>query len=252
MKKLSVLFAAVMLIPLHAKALNITDPFFMPASGQVVSDTSLGFTNNALRLNKSWGLYEKISVGVLDGLTVAASIGWADIKHGGDGMQDITFHGKYRFMNDISHGRFLDLDAYFSPELFDSPYNHDGGAAKGSTDFGMYGSVGTAQAADNFTIGGRFGFDYIGHTDETSSGTVLDAGVFARYYFNEYNALGLSVDLKSYLGFEKDSFAAALGANYSFDLIEEKMAVVPFYSIEVNNKSIPSCAVWGVNARYLF
>lgn len=252
MKKHFILLAAALFMPLQAKALNITDPFFTPAPGHVISDTSLGFTNNALRLNKSWGLYEKISVGVTDNLTLGASAGWADVKHGGDGMQDITVYGKYRFMNDLSHGRFLDLDAYFSPEIFDSPYNHDGGAAKGSVDFGMYGSVGSAQAADNITMGAKFGFDHIGSTDETSSGTILDAGVFARYYFNDYNALGLSADLKSYLGFEKDSFAAKLGVNYSYDLIEDKMALTPYYSIEVNNKSIPSSALWGVNLRYLF
>ena len=252
MKKYILLLAAALILPANVKALNITDPFFMPAQGQIISDTSLGFTNNAFKLDKSWGLYESLSAGFRDNLMLGISFGWADIKHEDSGLQDIAIYGKYRFMSEISHGRFLDLDVYFSPKMFDSPFNGDEGAAKGSTDFAMHGTIGSTSLLDNFTLGARFGFKYMSSTDTTSSGSAWDLTGLGKYYLDDYNSLGFSLALKSYLGFDKDFFGFALGVNYSHDIIEDKFALTPYYNIEKHTKDVPSAAVWGLNARYLF
>ncbi len=252
MKKYILLLAAALILPANAKALNITDPFFMPAQGQIISDSYLGFTNNEFKLDKSWGLYESLTAGFRDNLMIGLSFGWADIKHEDSGLQDIAIYGKYRFMNEISHGRFLDLDVYFSPKMFDSPFNGDEGAAKGSTDFAMHGTIGSSELVDNFTLGARFGFKYMSSTDAMSSGSLWDLTGLAKYYLDDYNSLGFSLGLKGYFGFDEDFFGFAFGVNYSRDIIQDRFALTPYYNIEKHTKDVTTSAVWGLNARYLF
>ena len=250
MKKL--ILSAVMFLPLWANALNITDPFFMPASKQVISDTSLGFTNNAFKLNKSWGIYEKLSVGVNDNLTAGLSIGWADMRHEHSGMQDLSVFAKYRFAHEHDGGYFFDFEGYLSPKLFNSPYNGKNGSAKGSTDLGLRGTLGSTQIMEGFTLGAGAGFQAIGHTDLISSGSIWDITGFGRYYFNEYNALGVSLGFKGYWGFDQDFMGINLGFDYSADIIENKLALVPYFNVETHNHEMPSSTVWGLNARYIF
>ncbi len=252
MKKLFLVLAAALILPQQAKALNLADPFFMPERGQVVSDTDIALTNNAFRLDKSYGLYEKISVGITDKISAGVSIGWADMKDFNSGMQDISFYGKYRFMDDMADGRYLDLDAYFSPEMFDSPYNNDGGSAKGSTDLGLYGSVGSSQIWDNFTLGARAGFEAVGSTDNNSDGMLWLGQALAKYYIDDYNAIGADLTWRGYFGFYKDFNGFAIGLNYSRTIIEDKLVVTPYFNLEKHTRDIPSSAIWGINAKYAF
>lgn len=249
MKKLFLILAVALILPQQINALNLADPFFMPERGQIVSDTDINYIKSGI---KKYGIYEKLSVGVSEKIAIGASIGWADIKDYHSGMQDITFYGTYRFMDDMTDGRYLDLDAYFSPEMFDSPYNNEGGAAKGSSDFGLYGSIGSSQVWESFTIGATAGFEYIGSTDLTDSGTVWSVKGLAKYYIDDYNAVGVNLALKSYLGFHKDFNGLALGFNYSRTIIEDKMVLTPYFNIEKHTRDIASSAIWGINAKYSF
>lgn len=250
MRKL-ILFAALFL-PLCANALNITDPFFMPQSKQILSDTTLGFTNNAFKLNKSWGFYEKIYAGISDDLTAGLSIGWADMRHEHSGMQDLSLFAKYRLAHEQDGGYFFDLEGYLSPKLFKSPYNGKNGSAKGSTDLGLRGTLGSTKITEGLTLGSSFGFQAIGHTDLISSGSIWDLTGFGRYYLNEHNALGVSISFKGYWGFDQDFMGINLGFDYSGDIIENKLALVPYFNVETHNHQIASSTVWGLNARYIF
>jgi len=250
MKKLFI-FAAL-LLPLCANALNITDPFFMPEKSQVISDTTLGFTNNAFKLNKSWGFYESISAGIDDNFTAGISIGWADMRHADSGMQDLSLFAKYRFAHEQDTGYFFDFEGYLSPKLFHSPYNGKHGSAKGSTDLGVKGTIGSTQISEGFTLGGSVGLDIIGHTDVISSGSIWDLTGFAKYYADKDNSFGASISIRGYWGFDQDFLGMNLGINYARNIIEDKLALVPFYNIEIHNHDISSSAVWGINAKFVF
>lgn len=252
MKKLLLSAALFALAPLSLNALEMTDPFFIPEKGAVISDTTLGFTNNAFKLNKSWGIYESVSVGIDDKFSAGVSLGWADMRHADSGMQDLALFAKYRISDQTDTPYFLDIEAYLSPKLFHSPYNNKKGAAKGSTDLGFKGTMGSTQISEGFTLGASAGLDIIGHTDIISSGSIADLTGFAKYYADKDNSFSASVSVKGYWGFNQDFLGLNLGINYARNIIEDKLAVVPFYNIEVHNKDITSSAVWGINARFLF
>lgn len=252
MKKLILTFIVAAMFSAPAAALNFTDPFYMPAKGGVVSDTSLSFTNNAFRLQDSWGLTENINIGISDNLSVGVSLGWADMKHGNDGFQDPSINARYRLLEGISDGYYLDLAAYFSPEVFDSPYNHDGNAAKGSTDFGFKGLLGSTELIRNFTLGATAGFDYVGSTDETSSGSIWTLHGLAKYYINSVHSVEAGLTLRRYFGFDTNLWGYGFNINYAAELVPQTLALVPFFEVESHNKSFASSTNWGVNLRYLF
>ncbi|MDR0953120.1 MAG: hypothetical protein LBM71_02875 [Elusimicrobiota bacterium] len=252
MKKLVLSALASAMLCAAANAAALTDPFFMTKQGEVLSDTYLAFTNNAIREGDSWALTENINMGAMDNLMVGLSVGWVDMKHQNGSLQDFAVNATYRFFDGLADGYFLDLEAYFSPKMFKSPYNGDNGSAKGSNDIGVFGHIGSAEILQNFTLAARVGLEYVSHTDYVSSGTILSLQGLAKYYINNIHSLEAYITLKSYMGFEKSVAAYGLGIDYAFEAIPEHLALVPYLYFECHNRDIATSSHWGLKARYLF
>lgn len=252
MKKLTLALALCGCFAIPAAALNITDPLFMPQQGAVTAETAVNITNNAFKLGDSYGLNQNITVGIADNLSVGASVGWAKIKHEHSGMQDPVLNARYRFLDGSNQNIFLDLQGYISPEFFDSPFNNDGGSAKGSTDFGLHSIVGSTELAQNFTFAARTGFDYIGSTNAIDSGSIWSLGGTAKYYINDTHSLQADAVLKAYLGFEGDFGGYGCGINYAWQVVPESISLIPFASIEARDNGDSAYKNWGLKVKYLF
>jgi len=252
MKKFILTSAVCLCVASGAWALSITDPLFMPQEGGTVSETSLNITDNAFKLQDSFGLREKMTLGVYDNLSVSASLGWAKIKNEHSGLQDPQVEARYRFLDGTQDNLFLDMEAYISPEIFDSIYDKEDGSAKGSTDYGLHSIVGSTEAVPNMTLAAKAGFDYIGSSDLIDSGTVWSAEGNAKYYINELNSVGAQLALREYLGFEKDASAIGLGLNYDYQIIPDTMAAEPFFYIEAKDHAGSAYKGFGLNVKYMF
>ena len=252
MKKIILTSAFICFIGAGAWALSITDPLFMPQQGAFIADSTAEITDNAFKLGDSFGLKQTINFGVTDNLSLGASLGWATIRHEHSGMQDPAINARYRFLDGSEQNLFLDLQGYISPEAFDSPFNNDGGSAKGSTDFGLHSIVGSTEIAPNFTFTAQVGFDYIGHTDLLDSGSIWGIGSSAKYYINDVHSIQADAALKSYLGFNGDFGGYGAGINYAWEVMPETISVVPFAYIEARDNGDSAYKSWGIRLKYLY
>lgn len=246
MKKLLFTFVLCGAVALPAAALNITDPLFMPQQGAVVAESAAGFTND------TFGLYQDITVGVSDNLSMGASIGWTKIKHAHSGLQDPSIFARYRFLDGSAQGLYLDLQGYISPEIFDSPLNGDDGSAKGTTSFGLHSIVGSTEIASNLTLAASAGFDYYGDTKYIDSGSIWSLTGAAKYYINDANSLQALLALRGYAGFEDNHGGYGAGLNYAWEVKPETLALVPFYYVESYDNGYASTFNWGLKVKYLF
>ncbi len=252
MKKLTASLMACFLLGTAAFAAGITDPFFMPSQGIVMSDTALAGSNNDLVMGKSAKLFETITFGAADNLSIGVGIGYGHIHHGGTGFIDPVVNARYRILNELDSPFFLDFKAFVSPDFFDSPYNNENGAAQGTNDFGAEGIIGSTQWANNFTVGGVVSLGYNSHSDLVRSGTIWGLRGFAKYYFDDINSFELGLNLKAYSGFNDSFTGYGFNFNYARDIISDKFAAVPFIDIEAHNKDISTSVNYGVNLRYIF
>ena len=246
MKKLILAFAFCGSFALSAHALSITDPLFMPQQGAVTAETAAGFTHH------SFGLNQNITVGVTDKLSFGADIGWAKIEHGHSGLQDPSVSARYRFLDGTAEGLFLDLQGYISPEVFDSPFNGDGGSAKGTTSFGLHSIVGSTEAASNLTLAASAGFDYYGDTEYIDSGSIWSLTCAAKYYINDVHSIQAALALRGYAGFEEGHGGYGAGLDYAWEVKPETLALIPFYYVESYDNGYASTVNWGLKVKYLF
>ena len=252
MKKLAVFLAALVFLTVSGKAFSITDPFYMPESKQLVGDLSAAFTNNDLHLYKSFGIMGYLQAGVTNRLSFGLTFGWAKIFHYSDGIQDPALTIKYRFFDGLSRSFYLDLDAFLSPEIFDSPWNNEEGAAKGSTDFGASLKIGSTEMLNNFTLYSGLSASHYGHTDFRKSGTSWKFFAGAKYYANNKNSVELAFNLTSYNGFNQDHVGAGFDINYAYEFEPQRAAFIPYFGAERHNKNLASYVHWGTKIRYLF
>lgn len=236
---------------LQAAALSITDPFFMPKKGQVTAEASFNNTNNDFNLGNSTGLYADVAIGIENDLTLGFGLGWADIHHISSGLQDPVLHARYRFFDSLADGYFLDLAGYLSPELFDSPFNDDGGSAKGSTSLGLQGIVGSDQIIKNVTLGAKMSIDYQVKTIARCAGSAWGLNGFGKVYINEKHSVEGGVVLKEYF-FDENILAYGVSFNYAAEIIPHKLSLIPYLELEGHNRGYGSSNTWGLKAKYLF
>lgn len=252
MKKLAVFLAALVLLTVSGKAFSITDPFYMPERKQLVGDFSAAFTNNDFQLYKSFGINAYLQAGINDRFSIGLFIGWAKIFHFSTGMQDPSLTLKYRLFDGLSKSFYLDLDGFLSPEIFESPWNNEDGAAKGSTDFGASLKIGSTEMLNNFTTYAGVGMTHYGHTDIRKSGTAWNLFAGAKYYANNKNSVEFSFNLTSYNGFNQDHVGAGFDINYAYEFEPHRAAFIPYFGAERHNKNLASYVHWGAKIRYLF
>lgn len=249
MKKIILSTLAVFLVA-QVYALNITDPFYMPKKGGFISDTSVLKQNSGDM--RAYGIREVVTYGIMDELSIGAGLGWAKIKHGDNGLEDPTIYARYRIADEAktSNGIIVDLKAYLSPEIFDSPLNGDDGVAKGSTDFGFSAMVGSKELAKDFVLWAEAGIDLIGSTKFTKSSNVLFISGNAKYYLDDLNSFDGGIFLKHYSA--GDGYTGyGIRLDYA-RLLQDNLALVPFWSAESHSDNIPSDVQFGITLRYTF
>ncbi len=251
MKKLTWLVLALGLITVNASAFSLTDPFFMPEDGQIVGDLNISLTNKDARFNESFAFAGSIEFGIKDHLALGLGLGWAHIHHHSKGLIDPTITAKYRFRDGLSDGYYVDLDAFFSPQIFDSWQSGKGGA-KGATDFGATLKIGSTEMLNNFTLYAGAAIKYYGHSKLVSAGTGITAFAGAKYYIDDKNSFELSGNLSNYFGFICNHIGAGFDINYAHEFQPNKMAFIVYYGAERHNKHIVSYNHWGVKWRYVF
>ena len=249
MKKIIFGTLAIFLVA-QAFALNITDPFYMPAKEGFVLDSTVAKQNSGSM--RAYGIREEIHYGLMDNLSIGASLGWVKIKNGDSGLEDPNFFGRYRIVDEAktSNGIIVDLKAYISPELFDSPLNGDKGVAKGSTDYGFSVMAGSKEWVKDFVFWAEAGIDLIGSTKMTKSSNVLYISGNAKYYLDDVNSFDGGIFLKKYSA--GDGYT---GTGIRLDyarILREDIAVIPFWQAESHSDSIPSDVTFGVTLRWTF
>jgi len=230
-------------------ALNITDPFYMPKKEGFVSDTTLLKQNSGGGL-RAYGLREEVTYGLMDNLSLSANLTYAKIKDGDDGFLDPTFIARYRIVEEAKNGVIVDLKGYISPSIFDSPNNGKKGVANGSTDFGFSAMVGSRELVRDFVLWAEAGIDLIGSTKATKSSNVLFISGNAKYYLDDLNSFDGGLFFKSYSA--GDGYSGyGIKLDYA-RILKDNIAIVPFWSAESHNKSIPSDVQFGVTLRLTF
>ena len=251
MKKLIIFIFALGLFAVNAKAFSLTDPFYMPEKNQIIGDLNIAFTNEDARFDESFGINGGIEFGVQERLSLGINFGWAHIQHHSKGLIDPTITAKYRFRDGLNEGYYLDLDAFFSPQTFDS-WQSDKGGAKGATDLGATLKIGSTEMLNNFTLYAGVAAKHYGHSKLVSAGTGLTALAGAKYYIDEKNSFELSGNLSNYFGFICNHIGAGFDINYAYEIDPGKTAVLVYYGAERHNKHIVSYNHWGVKWRYVF
>lgn len=252
MKKIAVTLSVLAILAVNGLAFSITDPFYMPEKGQLVGDLTVGMTNGDLRLAKSFSIDAYLQANVNEKLNIGLSWGWAKIRHESTGMQDPTLTVKYRFFDGLSDGFFLDMNAFLSPEMFDSPWNNDGGSAKGATDLGAAVKIGSTEMLNNFTLYAGTGLNHYGHTEINKAGTGWTILAGAKYYGNEKNSVELALHFTSYFGLGQDHIGCGFDFNYAYEFEPNKAALIPYFGAERHNHDLLSYNHLGVKVRYLF
>ena len=252
MKKLLLAVFAMAILAVNGAAFSITDPFYMPEKAQLTGDLTVGFTNRDLQLLDSFSINGYLQAGVTDRLTIGLFLGWARVEHESRGFQDPSVTAKFRILDGLNEGLYLDIDAFLSPEVFESFWNNKDGAAKGATDLGVSFKIGSTEMLNNFTLYAGTGFQHFGHTDFRSSGTAWDLFTGAKYYGNEKNSFELALHVTSYLGRGQDFFGVGFDFNYAYEFEPNRAAIIPYYGAERHNHDITSTTHWGIKTRYLF
>lgn len=252
MKKLILTLCAFAVFVVNSAAFSITDPFYMPEKAQLAGDLTIGLTNNDMQLLDSFSINGYLQAGITDRLTIGLFLGWARVEHFSSGLQDPALTLKYRILDGMNEGLYLDIDAFISPETFDSLWNKEDGSAKGATDFGVSLKIGSTELLNNFTLYAGTGFKHFGHTDLTKSGTAWNLLTGAKYYANEKNSFELILHLTSYLGLNQDHFGIGFDLNYAYEVEPNKVALIPYFGAERHNHDITSTVHWGIKTRYLF
>ena len=251
MKKLILFTFALGVLAANSSAFSLTDPFYMPEKNQIIGDLNLAFTNEDARFNDSFALKGSINFGVQDRLNLGISFGWAKIRHYSKGLIDPAITAKYRFRDGLSDGYYVDLDAFFSPQVFDS-WQSDKGGAKGATDLGATLKIGSTELINNFTLYAGASVKYYGHSKFVSAGTGVTALAGAKYYVDEKNSFELSGNLSNYFGFICNHIGAGFDINYAHEIDPDKLAFIIYYGAERHNKHIVSYNHWGIKWRYVF
>lgn len=249
MKKIIFGALAIFLVA-QVYALNITDPFYMPQKGGFISDTSVLKQNSGPA--RAYGIREAVNYGIMDELSLGISLGWAKVKHGDNGLEDPTIFGRYRIADEekTSNGIIVDLKAYISPEIFDSPANGKKGVAKGSTNYGISAVVGSKEWAKDFVLWAEAGVDLIGSTKASKSSNVIFIAGNAKYYMDDLNSFDGGLFLKHYSA--GDGYTGyGIKLDYA-RLLQDNLALVPFWSAEAHSDDVPSDVQIGINLRYTF
>lgn len=252
MKKIILGTLAIFLVA-QAYSLNITDPFYMPKKEGFVLDSTVMKTNNpyAWAGVRAYSVKEVLNYGVMDNLAIGASLGWSKIKDGDSGLEDPTFYGRYRIVEEAKNGVIVDLKGYISPEVFDSPNNGDrDGVAKGSTDFGFSVMAGSKEWVKDFVFWGEAGIDFIGDTKVTDSSNVFSVSGNAKYYLDDLNSFDGGLFFKHYsAGDGYNGYGIRL--DYA-RILTDNLALVPFWQAESHSDDIPSAVEFGVTLRWVF
>ncbi len=251
MKKLAVLVFALGILTVNAKAFSLTDPFYMPEKGQIVGDLNIALTNEDARFDESFAIRGLLQVGIKDIMAVGVDLGWANIRHHSRGFIDPTISLKYRIHDGLNDGYYMDADAFFSPQSFDS-WQDDEGGAKGATDLGATLKIGSTEMVNNFTIYTGVGAKHYGHSKLVSAGTGVTVLAGAKYYVDEENSFELSLNASNYFGFICNHIGAGFDINYAREFTPNKLAFIVYYGAERHNKHIDSYNHWGVKWRYVF
>ncbi len=249
MKKIILGTLAIFLVA-QVYALNITDPFYIPQKGGFISDTTVLKQNSGMA--RAYGIRERVDYGITNEISLGASLGWAKIKDGDSGLEDPTIYGRWRVADEAktSNGIIVDLKAYISPEIFDSPLNGKKGVAKGSTDFGISAMAGSKEFVKDFVLWAEAGVDLIGSTKATKSSNVLFISGNAKYYMDDLNSFDGGIFLKHYSA--GDGYT---GYGIKLDyvrLLQDNLALVPFWSAESHSDNVPSTVQFGITLRYTF
>ncbi len=252
MKKFIIFVLSLMVLAVNGMTFSITDPFYMPEKGQLVGDLSTSIFNNDIRLAKAFAIEGYLQAGISEKLALGLFLGWAKIRHFSEGMQDPSLTVKYRFLDGLNDGFYLDMDAFLSPEIFDSPWNNDGGAAKGATDLGASLKIGSTDLLNNFTLYTGTGFKHFGHTDYNKAGSAWNLLAGIKYYGNEKNSIEFALHLTTYLGLGHDFVGYGFDVNYAYEFEPNKAAFIPYFGAEKHNRDIHSYTRLGVKLRYLF
>lgn len=251
MKKIILSTLALFLVA-QVFALNITDPFYMPKKGGFVSDTTVIKENNPYAWNgvRAYGIREVVSYGIMDELSIGAGLGWAKIKDGDSGLEDPTIYARYRIVEEAKNGVIVDLKGYISPEIFDSPFNGDGGVAKGSTDFGVSAMVGSKELVKDFVLWAEAGIDFIGSTKATDSSNIIFVSANAKYYLDDLNSFDGGLFYKNYSA--GDGYSGyGIRLDYA-RLLQDNLALVPFWEAESHSDNMTSTVQFGITLRYTF
>lgn len=251
MKKIAMLTLILGLIAVNAAAFSLTDPFYKPEKGQIIGDLNIGLTNEDSRLDESFAIRGLLQIGVKDNLVFGLGLGWANIRHHSRGIEDPVLTGKFRLRDGLVDGYYIDIDAFFSPQVFDS-WQGDKGGAKGATDLGATLKAGSTELLNNFTVYGGLSLKYYGHSKFASAGTGITVLGGAKYYIDESNSVELSLNASNYFGFICNHVGAGFDINYAHEFTPEKLALIAYYGAERHNKHITSYNHWGVKWRYVF
>ena len=248
MKKI-ILGALAIFLVAQAFALNITDPFYMPAKGGFVLDSTLAKQNSGQM--RAYGIIEELQYGIMDTFSLGLEMSWVKIKDGNDGLQDPVINARYRIVEEAKNGLIVDLKGYISPEVFDSPNNGDrDGVAKGSTDFGFSVMAGSKEWVKDFVFWGEAGIDFIGSTKWTDSSNVFSISGNAKYYLDDLNSFDGGLFFKHYsAGDGYNGYGIRL--DYA-RVLADNLALVPFWQAESHSDDVPSTVEFGVTLRWVF
>lgn len=251
MKKLAVLVFTLGLLAVNASAFSLTDPFYKPEKGQIIGDLDIALTNEDARFDESFAIKGDVQVGIKDRIVLGLGLGWANVRHHSRGVIDPTITMTYRVHDGLVDGYYMDVDAFFSPQMFDS-WQSDKGGAKGATDLGVTLKVGSTEMVNNFTLYAGGSLVYYGHSKYISAGTGLTAFAGAKYYVDETNSFELSFNASNYFGFICNHIGAGFDINYAHEFDPNKLALIVYYGAERHNRHINSYNHWGVKWRYVF
>lgn len=151
------LFAALLLalFAANASAKAVTNPLFMPAQGQILSDTLVSFNNTTDGAsNKIYSAREALSFGLTDRLQIGGYLGYA--KSDRLDRKDFTNPGVFAVLRLWNIGLDVDLGGRIEFDAFDDI--SEGGMADGTDKYGFFARAGADLGI--FYLGAIGGLDY--------------------------------------------------------------------------------------------
>ena len=150
----------------YAEGNNLADLFYKPATGDIVSTTSISdgeaeYTETSTKTQFEYtAISETISYGVNNKLSVDASISYINTTENvgtgadqdSDGLTNPEITLNYRVANQKQDGAFTDLRASYAPDIFDAKLadsTNDGDVARGGNTYGV--GVSHGRAVGNIT-----------------------------------------------------------------------------------------------------